>query len=583
MLKEYKGIMRSTKDYTMIFKRTALVIMCCMILMFGACTSDVETISDSDVQIPIYTLPPVEEEIVPAEGGELMFPIPKNPATLNPLKIKNVEIYNLFSLIYEQPVRISDDGTAEPELAETWKVDATGTVWTFYLREGVSWQQGYGEFSADDIIYTISLINTYTTDTSTYAKYNSIIESYTKDDDYTVTITLTEPGNAALYFMTFPVVCKAYCQSKNLDTALPVGTGAYIVTEYDEDVQMTLQANAQWWKRSPYIQKLTAVCYDDHDTELVAFEGNLLDFITTSVLTVDTYEKYNEKESIDYLTLYYDCLVPNTQGDFFSNVNARQAIAYALDKRDIISTALLGHAVATDFPVQPDSYLAGESSNLYEYNIQKAQALLEECGWEDRDNDGMLEAVAGSEIHELLIELLVLLDEDDTYRMDVAENIKSQLLECGIEVVIREEEAQNYQIMLENGNFDIALCSFYLDQNPDVTFMIGTNGSVNYGGFSDTAMDALLLDCKQALDEESMLAAYKAMEDYFIERAPQISLYYRTNALIFEVDINIVGDFMDLNVFTTIHEWYIYTEDTVDEAEEETVTATDEATASPEE
>ena len=143
--------------------------------------------------------------MVPAQGGSLSFPIPKNPTTLNPLKINNVELYNLFTLIYEKPIRIGTQGIPMPELAETWSVDATGTIWTFNLRPGVQWQRGFGEMTADDVIYTIDLIKNYSQSDSTYAKYNDLIASYSADGTHKVVITLTEPGNSSIYFMTFPL------------------------------------------------------------------------------------------------------------------------------------------------------------------------------------------------------------------------------------------------------------------------------------------------------------------------------------------------------------------------------------------
>ena len=555
--------MRHTKDYITIFKRFIFFLTAFALLFLCACdtVSGEEETEEPAETIPMYTLPPVEEELVPIVGGELTFPIPENPATLNPLKIKNTELYNLFSLIYEKPVWTATDGTVQPGLAETWGVDDTGTVWTFHLREHVSWQSDYGDFTADDIIYTIDQIASYTTSESTYAQYKNIIASYTKVDDYTVAITLTEPGNAAKYFMTFPVLCKTYCESHDIDSATPVGTGPYCVTSYDEYEQMVLEANDLWWKQAPYIQTLTGLCYPDHDTELAVFEQGFLDFITTSVLTVDTYQKYTETESIDYLTQYYDCLVPNVTKGIFSDVNIRKAVAYALDKREIISTALLGHAVAADYPVSPDSYLSGDSANIYEYNLQKALELLEESGWKDRDDDGILEQVVDSQVYDMEIKLLIPLDRDDTYRLDVAENIETQLAECGIQVEIVEQDSDEYAQSLETGSFEITLCSFYLNQNPDISFIVGTNGTANYGGFSDTDLDTLLQNCNSALTEADMQTAYLAMTEQFLSQMPQISLYYRTNALIYSASITIPSTLGEKNVFTTIPEWYMYTEE----------------------
>ena len=126
------------------------------------------------------------------------------------------------------------------------------------------------------------------------------------------------------------------------------------------------------------------------------------------------------------------------QSAIFSDINARQALGYALDKRDIISKALLGHAVATDYPIPLDSYLSSGSTNIYEYNLQKAIDLLDLSGWKERDTDGVYEKVVDTQIHDLEFNLLIPLDKENTYRLDVAENIASQLKNCGMLVNIEQ-------------------------------------------------------------------------------------------------------------------------------------------------
>ncbi len=572
--------MKYTKVCIRIFKTGLSAAFCCMLVLLGAC-GDVPVIEQADTNIVQYTLPPVVESPVPAQGGELKFPIPDSTVlsddfaapdtqddttdtqntsfTLNPLKVKNVEMYNLFSLIYEQPVRIDVDGTVAPELAETWEADATGAVWTFRLRKGVNWQNGSGEFTSADVIYTIQQIKSYTEANSRYAQLSGIVSGFTAPDPYTVVITLTEPGNAALYFMTFPVVCKAYCEANSIDTATPLGTGPYVVAEYVKDQNMSLKANEAWWKQAPYIQSLTAVCYPDHTSELKAFSEGEIDFITTSTISVDTYKKYEVSKSVDYLTQYYDCLVPNTASGFFSDINMRRMLAFALDKRAIVSRALLGHAVAVDCPVAPDSYLSGDASSEYEYNIQNAFALLEQAGWEDRDDDDIRERVDGTQIIDLKIQLLIPLNREDTYRRDVADNIADQLLQCGIDVEVVQKPYEEYKSSLESGAFELALCSFYIDQNPDISFMLSSAGASNYGKFADAEFDALIKNCATALSEDDMKSAYIAMEKAFIDRLPQISLYFRTNALLCNASINIPGTLRDMYVFNTVPQWYLYT------------------------
>jgi ABC-type transport system substrate-binding protein len=530
-----------------------------MLTLLGCQSSGKVESAVSQTPIPQYTLPPVVKSPEPATGGELTFAIPNKEGTsYNPLKVKNVELYNFFSLIYEKPIRIGSDGKAQPELVETWSVDETGTVWTFTLRKGAKWQQDKGEVTTADLLYTIGLLRTYSTADSSYAKYSSMIVDCTAADNYTLTLTMSEAGNAALYFMTFPVLCQAYCQSGNVDTDVPLGTGPYYVSADNMPDGMTLQPNTSWWKQQPYIQKLNVVGLPDHDSEMSSFEQNLLDVVTTSELTVDTYQKFEEVNYADYQTQYYDCLVPNTVG-LFGDVNLRQALAYALDKRAVIATALLGHAVAVDYPVPPDSYLSGGSSNIYEYNRQKALEALELSGWKDRDNNGIVEQVNGNVITELKFEIIIPNDADEPYRQDVADNIATQLKACGMDVTVNLLEPAVYKQSLDTGAFQLALCTFYLDVNPDITQLVGTSGSLNYGKFSDTDLDAKLAACKAATDNDPMKAAYLALEERFLATMPQIGLYFRTNALLYKADINIADGLRDRNLFWTIPSWYMYT------------------------
>ncbi len=552
--------MKYTKNYMTYFKRIFVGVLSLSILLFssGCGSNDGEAVSATQTPIPKYTLPPVIEEPVPTSGGEITFAIPNKEGTsYNPLKVKNVELYNYFSLIYEKPIRIAVDGKFQPELVETWSHDETNTVWTFTLRKGVKWQKDNGEFTSADLLYTIDQIKTYTTADSPYAVYNSKIVSYAALDPYTLSVTLSEPGNAALYFMTFPVLCKSYNSSNNIDSSSPIGTGSYLVSSYNMPDGLTLEPNPAWWKQQPYLQKLNVVGLPDHDAEMSSFEQNLIDIVTTSELTVDTYQKFEEVDYVDYMTQYYDCLVPNTSG-LFQDVNLRQAVAYALDKRDIISKALLGHAVAVDYPVPPDSFLSGGSSNIYEFNRQKAMELLELSGWKDRDENGIVEKVNGDQITELQFTLLISTNNEDPYRRDVAENIAAQLKNCGMNVTISEVDKDVHKQSLDSGTFDLALCTFYMDVNPDVSGLVGTNGARNYGRFADTEMDTLLQNCNSAVDDVSMKESYLAMEDHFLKSMPHIGLYFRSNALLYKANINISNGLRDRTIFWTIPNWYLF-------------------------
>lgn len=112
----------------------------------------------------------------------------------------------------------------------------------------------------------------------------------------------------------------------------------------------------------------------------------------------------------------------------------RQAIAYALDRRDIISKAYYNHAFACDVPVPPDSWLYDSASKIYDTDVAKARDLLEDAGWADYDEDGVLDKREGDSISRMRLTLLVNDTPDNQVRKDVAALIKARLALVGIEV-----------------------------------------------------------------------------------------------------------------------------------------------------
>ena len=102
----------------------------------------------------------------------------------------------------------------------------TGTVWTFTLKRRQS--SGIWVKSPLLIFCTLSVYFGRIRQPIVYAKYSNMIVDCTAVDSYTFILSMSEPGNAALYFMTFPVLCQSYCQAGNIDTDVPLGTGPFL-------------------------------------------------------------------------------------------------------------------------------------------------------------------------------------------------------------------------------------------------------------------------------------------------------------------------------------------------------------------
>jgi len=502
-------------------------------------------------------------EAMPVEGGELNVPMPKNPSTLNPLKVKNAELSNIYSLIFESLVQIDADGSPQPCLAETWEASEDGKTWTFHLRKGIKFQNDQKEeMTANDVLFTLEMLKALSTEKSIYAKCNSLIASAKAEDNYTLQITTASPKSAVLFSMVFPVLSKEYYENASgIDDKQPVGTGPYKLDSYDADSGMVLSVNENWWKTKPFIKTINAIPMSDNEEELAAYKNTgELDFVPTSLQTAGKYRETGKTNVLEYNTQYYDCLMPNINNSVFSDPNVRKALAFSIDKGDIISKALINHAVAADFPVPPDSWLYDGKLKIYEYNTARAQELLSESGWKDTDNDGILEKQQenGAPL-KLSCNLLVLQTDDITYKKDVANLLKEQLKEWGFEITVVEKKWSKYTADLETGNYQLALCSFYMDRNPDLNFLLNSDGKDNYSKYKSADMDKALEKCAATVKEEELKLAYGGLQQQFVNDLPHIALYFRTNSLVYRSDLQGIGTIRELDVFRDISKWYLVT------------------------
>ncbi|MEX1308292.1 MAG: peptide ABC transporter substrate-binding protein [Eubacteriales bacterium] len=579
-IKSFIPLMNKSKRVIMIL--IALSFSC---LFFSGCAA-MESIlnTENTYVLDANDISDQEKTITPLSGGEITIAMPTNLKTFNPLTENNINMINLYTLIFESPLSLDIDGQFRGDLIENWTVDTSGQVWTFYLRKNIQWHNGFGELTADDLVFTLDIITDMDTEDSIYARYNKRIGEYYALDKYTLVLNAVDPrtiyddeiepekSSYIEYAMTFPVLCKSYYENyETFDNLWPIGSGPYEFTDFDINEGIRLSVNDDWWKKQPYITTIRAIPMADAKGEIEAYANQVLDVIGTSEISANRYQKYGVTNVEEYMTQYYDCLVPNlyvsstgeTDEMFIHDVRARQAIAYALNKSQIISKVLVNHAVATDVPIPPDSWLYDKTLSIYEYNEKRALALLYDMGYTERDENGFL-AKMNEETGELItcsFELMYPKELQDNYKTNIASLIEEQLEDIGIRVDLRELSSTLFTTKVEAGSYDVALMSFYLARNPDVRFMLHSSRSTaNYGYYKDEDMDAALLACGAAVTDDEKKLAYSEMQKIFVEQLPQIPLYFMTNSLIYDDSIQGVSEFRDLNIYNDIQNWYVLSE-----------------------
>ena len=594
--------MKNIKNYTKLIKIIACILVCAVFLLTGC--SGIETMLTNE-STPTPT-PTVQQTAEPEYGGELFIAYPKDTESFDPILAQNEDLINLLSLIYETPLVVDSTGKIGPGLVENWQTDDSKTEFTFSLREGVTfhdgqpltaadlyatimdilkldgtaaagntvnavapategepdgentdaanlgtptyiemWTAGDGTEAAGDV--TGETANGTTADSNTaektnrYTLYNGDIESVTLVDDYTIRLKMKNPGRSALYFMTFPVRPKGLA-----DFAQPVGSGPYKVNSIGEEIQLSVNEN--WWKVSPYIQAVVAKPLVDQKEKLEAYESGILDFITTDDIAANKLKAEGMTQTVDYLTYYYDCLIPNLFDESMKNDYVRKALSYAIDRRNIISNVLLNHAVAAEMPIVPSFFAFNPDYNLYEYDKSMAKKYLAGAGYRTSENG------AGNALN---VTLIVPNKVGEEYRVEAARAIAGQLADVGIECTLEELTPEDYAARLESGNYTLAYASYYLDQNMDVSFLFQPDGPDNFGHVASTELMDAITACNEAVTETEMISAYDALEKYFMDNVPQIGLYFRMHSIVADASVTGISGVFENRVFENISDWSV--------------------------
>jgi len=548
--------MKNTKRFTRTGRSRSLrtaalcLVFVCVFTVFAGCGAPVE---EDTLAVPT----PVPEP-APASGGVLRLPMPVNPDLSDPLKVNTEELHMLFSLVFEGLIRCDEKNQLIPALAENWSSDESGKHWTFHLRRGVKWHGTDAVLSARDVKYTIDRIASM--QESYYSYVTDAVENVSIVDEYTLRITMKEAGLSQLYALIFPVM------RSGEDKELPSGTGPYRFANYNtRDDVVTLTANESWWRQTVHISTVVFVSRASNDTALASYAAGQLNMVPTSSLNAGRYREEGVTTVLDIMTQQAEMILVNHADSILKDINVRKAIAYGIDRSELIANIYMYRAMPVDVPIAPDSWAYEGKSKIYDYNPAQAKTLLADAGWKDIDNDGILEnRLRGNQ--ELKLTLLVNENTDVNARRDAANLIAEQLAELGIVITVETaafsiaDDDSDYLTRLQNGDFDLALAGFNLSRSGDIRPYIASDGEYNYGSFYDATLTGLTKALVNAVDEKSYRDAAGAMQLEFVNQLPCIMLYFRYNSIVYSNDIMGVGAIREPDIFRNVESWYMRTE-----------------------
>ena len=470
--------------------------------------------------------------------------------SLNPfLGLGSPSDYETYQLNYDFLVGF-DAATLDPEpaLATEWSVSDDGLVWTFKLREGVTWSDGE-PFTAEDVAFTLNLI--VEQGANSYSSNVLFIDETVVIDDYTVEVRCSDPKAdmlaTGIFILPEHIWSKIDTEKAFTDYENPVpivGTGPFQAVEWKRGKYVRLVANKDYWGGAPQVDELLCVYYTNPDTMVADLESAKLDVIVN--VPEAQFAKLGTTDGITTIaadqafitTLFFNCCQdPTSKGNpALTDPAFRQALNYAVDEEKIASIAFAGNAVPGSSLVPP-GYTAfpwhwDPGADAYPFDPEKAKTALDAAGYTDSDADGVREMDGKP----LKLELL-------TRTQSPAEQRAGKLIvgwfsDVGIDVELSAVDEGIYLDRIYNttkaGDWapDFDMLTWWTGGTPDPGFLIGmeTSDNIGYWGvtyWADKAYDDLWYEQATTIDREARKAIVWQAQQRLYDQTPLIPLAYQ--------------------------------------------------------
>lgn len=321
--------------------------------------------------------------------SELVARIPGDIKTMDPCRastnVDDMVAANVFSTLVQ--VVPGGMGELEPGLATSWDVSPDGLTWTFHLRDGVEFHKGYGPVDADAVKYSFERL--MGNKECSNASYLSSVDHVEAVDDHTVMLALKEPYAPLLAVLAYRagwIVPQKAIEELGDDFGLsPVGSGPYVFTSWTPNTEIVLTANEDYYGGAPAIKKVVLKEIVDETVAGLALESGELDLAW--IRSSELYEKFRaepDRYTVDASPgVSMRWLAMNTKQKPFDDVRVRQAVAYAINRDDLLNVVLAGTLGPNDSVLSPVTYGYFGDVKHYEYDPEKAKQLLADAGYPD--------------------------------------------------------------------------------------------------------------------------------------------------------------------------------------------------------
>lgn len=511
---------------------------------------------------------------VPKEGGRYSEGIIGQPAYINPLLSQTSEAdADLTQLIYSGLFNYNSKGEIVEDLAERYETSEDKKTYTVYLRKNAKWHDGKA-LDASDVYFTISILKDQAYKSPLRFNWQGV--EVRQVDDYTLEFSLAKPYFGFLDNLTVGILPKHIWENITPEKFTltdynlhPIGSGPYSFFDFQKDASgniltYELHAFPDYYKGRANISIVTFDFYFDEDSDAIIDDYNKKEIMGMSSIVPEKISLLKSLKTTDLhevnLPRYFSVLFNQKQSIPLADDKVREALAYATDRNEIIEKVQNGKGVAVHSPFLPTMEEFSEDVEKYDFNLEKANALLDEGGWA-KGEDGFRQK------GENKLEF-ILYTTDWPKLAYTADVLRSQWEKAGAKVIVNvlsvSDLTQNY---IRPREYEAMLIGRqYFSFNPD-PYEFWHSGEKNDPGkniakFENEEADRLLNEARESLAKGERVEKYKRFQEIIAKEAPVVFLYspkhiYPVNKKVKGIDIENLNS--PAHRFSNINNWYIKT------------------------
>ncbi|MDT8376279.1 MAG: peptide-binding protein [Mariprofundaceae bacterium] len=503
-----------------------LIAVLLLSMLIAACSSQ-------DQATPAVEQPDTTVAAAPAHGDRLVDASIGDASNLIPMIAGDASSHAIAGQLYLSLLKYDRNLDLTGQLAERWEVSNDRLSITFHLKKSLKWTDGV-PFTSADCAFTLALIQHEQTQSAYKSDYAKVVRFETPDR-LTFRVFYSEPYSPALStWSSLAILPKHVFENEDImKTGLsrrPKATiGPYTLADWQGQQSILMRANPDYFDGDVWItERLTRIIPDPATQFLELSAGHLDSMGLTPTQYRRLFETRAELKSnyrrYKYLNFVYTYLGFNLTRKPFDDPRVRQALAFAIDRQELVDGVLLGLGETIATPYKPGTYWVNEKLKPRPYNAEKARALLAEAGWRDSDGDGTLDKDGKP------FKFTILTNNGNKQRADTATIIQHRLKNIGVKIEVRLVEWSAFiENFINNRNFEAVLLGWSLSPDPDQYNIWHSSQTgarqFNFLTYNNPKVDDALIAATRTFDRAERKKYYDIVQQEIHNDVPMVFLY----------------------------------------------------------